>query len=49
MTAARILLVNLLLGSLVVGAAALILEADALWPFELPLPRTEGPGHCANR
>jgi len=39
-TAARILLVNLILISLVVGAAALILEADALWPFELPLALT---------
>jgi len=35
--AARILLVNLLLSSVVVGAAALILQADALWPFVLPL------------
>ena len=37
MAAARILLVNLLLSSVVVGAAALILQADALWPFVLPL------------
>ena len=36
MTAVRILLVNLLLSSAVVSAAALILETDALWPFELP-------------
>jgi len=36
-TTARILLVNLLLSSLVVAAAALILEADALLPYVLPL------------
>ena len=40
MTAARILLVNLILSSLAVAAAALILEADALWPYLLPLALT---------